>query len=136
MSDKPSILVVEDSNIILIPYVKLLENLGIPVVGTCQSGKEAVKKYEECSPDIISLDLHLITNDNVDDIDGDEAAQQILEKFPKAKIIFATAAEDEQNLSFIMQLSLSFPDAGLTYLEKPIQKKSLLEAIEEVTGIE
>jgi len=63
---------------------KLAEQPELQVVGEVSDGLEAVQKAEELKPDLILLDIGLLT------LNGIEAARRIRTLVPESKIIFAT----------------------------------------------
>lgn len=86
-------MVVDDSRMVHLQMHKLLENTEYEVAGDCKSGKEAVSKYEEIQPDIVTMDIIM------PGMDGLETARTILENHPEAKIVMLSslAYEDPVN---------------------------------------
>jgi DNA-binding NarL/FixJ family response regulator len=58
------------------------------VVGTESDGSQAVRLAEELQPDLILLDIHLLT------LNGIEAARQITKVAPKSGILFVSGESD------------------------------------------
>lgn len=56
----------------------------IEVLAVGNNGLEAIEIYEKYQPDILLLDIQM------PEMNGLEAAKIILEKYPKAKILFLT----------------------------------------------
>jgi DNA-binding NarL/FixJ family response regulator len=89
------------------------------IVGQASDGLEAVQKAQELQPDLILLDIGLPT------LNGIEAAKQICEKVPDAKILFCS-----ENRSWdIAEEGLRI---GAGYVLKSEAGKDLLPAVEAV----
>mgnify|MGYP000021518165 CR=1 FL=1 len=90
---------------------------GISVVGEATSGNEAVRRADECGPDVILMDL-VMENGN-----GIEATKTILSRHPIIKIIILTSFYDDQKV---------FPaiEAGaISYLLKTASADEIIQAI-------
>jgi DNA-binding NarL/FixJ family response regulator len=62
----PRTLIVDDSEQFLASAKRLLSVGGVTIVGTAQSGKEAVRLANELRPDIVLVDIDLGGEDGVD----------------------------------------------------------------------
>ena len=95
-TEKINIMVVDDMPEI-VNYFK--ENLNrepdLNVVGTANSGMEAVSVAESCHPDVILMDIQMETNNS-----GIIAAEKIHKLLPDAKIIIVTIHEDDELLFY------------------------------------
>ena len=60
------------------------------VVGAVENGREVIRTYEETNPDVVLLDIKM------PDMDGIEAAKQIRNHDPDAKIVMLTTFSDRQ----------------------------------------
>ena len=99
-------MVVDDSRIMELQICKLLEDSDFEVVAYCENGEEAIAKYEEILPDVVTLDLIM------PGIDGLETAQVILDKHPDAKLIIISSLSDGRN----NLMRSKAPALALTYL--------------------
>ena len=90
------------------------------VVGFAVNGKEAVEKYKELKPDLVTMDLAMEV------MDGIQAIREIKKDDPNALIIAITAlGTPEQEKAAL--------DAGADgYLWKPFSIKNLFEALEKL----
>ena len=61
--------------------------LGFTICGTGENGEEAINLYRQHLPDLLTMDLTMPT------LDGRGALLQILEEFPKAKILVISAVK-------------------------------------------
>ena len=82
---KKRLMVVDDSRVMELQICKLLENSKYEVVAYCENGEEAIARYEEVQPDIVTMDIIM------PGIDGLEAAQVIAEAHPDARIIMISS---------------------------------------------
>lgn len=85
------ILVADDHEIVRQGLRTLLEaHPGWEVCGEAADGREAVSKVQQLRPDVIALDI------GMPNLNGLDAARQILRENPKAKILFLTIYETDQ----------------------------------------
>ena len=82
---KKRLMVVDDSRVMELQICKLLENSKYEVVAYCENGEEAIARYEEVQPDIVTMDIIM------PGIDGLEAAQVLLEEHPEARIVMVSS---------------------------------------------
>ena len=114
------ILVADDHTLLVEAFVKLLEPK-YDVVGTAADGRELLIEAERLNPDIILLDLSMPKLNALD------AAHQIKQKRPDAKLIFLTVNEDPGLVAEAFRLGAS------GYLLKNSAASELFQAIEEVS---
>lgn len=79
------ILIVDDSLFMRQMLADLLPKDKFEVVGQASTGKEAIDKYKELLPDIITMDI------TMPDMDGISAVKKIKEINSEAKIIMCSA---------------------------------------------
>jgi len=85
------ILIADDHEIVRQGLRSLLQSRpGWEVCGEASDGWEAVKKATELHPDIVALDI------GMPNLNGLDAARQILRNDPRQKILFLTIYESEQ----------------------------------------
>ncbi|MBK5190986.1 MAG: response regulator [Methanosarcinales archaeon] len=121
---KNRILIVEDA-----PYMRemIIEMLNhaqdrYEVVGFAINGKEAIEKYRELKPDLVTMDLVM------EEMDGIQAIRKIKQEDPNALILVITAMDTPENRTMAM-------DAGADgYLWKPFTINNLLDVLEEMFG--
>ena len=114
------ILVADDHALLVEAFVKLLEPK-YDVVGTAADGRELLIEAERLNPDIILLDL------SMPKLNGLDAAHQIKQKRPDAKLIFLTVNEDPGLVAEAFRLGAS------GYLLKNSAASELFQAIQEVS---
>ena len=66
----------------------LSRNKQYVIVGEAVNGREAIEKYKALKPDLVILDI------SMPEVNGMEAAKEIITQHPKAKIIILSMYED------------------------------------------
>ena len=77
---KKKVMVVDDSRVTEIQICKLLEDTDYEVAAYCENGEEAIARYAEVAPDIVTLDIIM------PGMDGLETAQVLLDEHPEARM--------------------------------------------------
>lgn len=112
------ILIVEDEKIIAFDLQRRLKSFGYEVVGQCTSGPEAIEAAGRLRPSLVLMDIMI-----EGEMDGIEAARQILEQF-QISSIFLTAYSDEATLE---RAKASQP---LGYILKPFKERELYSTLD------
>ncbi len=110
-------LIVEDDDLICHLIEWRLKKLGYSISGKAATGKDAIARTEETSPDAILMDISL-----KGDMDGIETAKIIKEKF-NIPIIFLTASSDDKTLNRVI------PFQPAQYILKPFNDDDLRIAL-------
>lgn len=85
------ILVVDDDKIVASSLKMILESSRkIQVLALGSSGEEAVRLYEQYSPDVLLMDIRM------EGMTGLEAGERILKRSPDAKILYLTTFADDE----------------------------------------
>lgn len=117
------ILIVDDASFMRKMMGDILTKNGFVVVGEAGDGMEAVEKYEELKPDLVTMDI------TMPEMTGIEALKEILEEDPDAKIVMCSAMGQQA----MVQEAL---DAGaLEFIVKPFKPDRVLEAISKTLGL-
>lgn len=113
-----NVLIVEDDMLLSLVEERLIQKLGHNVVGKVTTGKEAIEKSKELSPDLIMMDIIL-----KGEMDGIEAMEKIREE-SEVPVIYLSGNSDRYN--FERAKKTQFTD----YLVKPITSKDLKEPMD------
>jgi DNA-binding NarL/FixJ family response regulator len=101
--------IVDDSVFILNKLDRVFrERFGFEVVAQGKDGNDAIALYEKHRPDLLTLDISMPNKR------GNDAAKEILSKYPEAKIMIISAVRGNDILE-----CLSFGAKG--YMEKPLR---------------
>lgn len=87
------VILVDDDELVLRSLKSIMEFNQVEVVGIAKDGQEAIGLYEQQKPNVMLMDIRM------KNVNGIEAAEQILNKFPDAKILLLTTFEDEQYIT-------------------------------------
>lgn len=85
-------IVIVDDDILVSSALKTILEAGgeVEVTGTGQDGKDAVRLYDELLPDVLLMDIRM------KDMNGLDAAEQILKMHTDAKILLLTTFSDDE----------------------------------------
>jgi two-component system chemotaxis response regulator CheY len=118
-----NVLVVDDSAFMRNLLKQLLED-DHEVVGEAENGVEAVEMYRELDPDVVTMDVVMPIRNGI------EATSEIKSIDPDSSVIMCTSVGQEEKMREAVE-------AGADgYITKPFQKPNVLEAIDDVVGVE
>ncbi|MDD5448473.1 MAG: response regulator [Actinomycetota bacterium] len=112
----PTVLVVDDALFMRMMIKDILTKDGLVVVGEAENGLEAVEKYAELKPDLVTMDIVM------PEMDGIEAVRKIIKANPDAKILMCSAMGQQP-------LVVEALEAGAKdFIVKPFQPAKVIEA--------
>ncbi|MBM7623357.1 response regulator [Sporohalobacter salinus] len=117
-----SILIVDDAQFMRTMLSKLVQEEGYEVVGEAVNGEDAVEKYKEFNPDLVTMDI------TMPEMDGIEAMEHIKEFDPEADIIVCSAMG--QKPMVVDALEAGAKD----FIVKPIKPEKVKEALNNILG--
>lgn len=117
------ILVVDDAKFMRITLTDILVKANHEVVSEAENGIEAVKKYKETQPDLVTMDI------TMPEMNGIDAVKMIKEIDPKAKIIMCSAMGQQKMV--VDAISAGAKD----YIVKPFDDSRVVEAINSVLNL-
>lgn len=115
--NKHRIMVVDDSRVVYAEMKKMLEDSEIEIVAFCRSGEDAVEQYGEVQPELVTMDIVM------PGMDGLEACQALLEKWPDARVFMVSSMAYEDMINTAASLGAK------GFLFKPFTRDSLLEGL-------
>ena len=125
MTDKKTILIIDDEPDTLTYFVNLFEDNGYNTI-TAENGDEAVAKVRDNPPDLITLDITMPEMSGVKfyrTLRGDEKRKSI-------PIIIVTGVDDSFKQFISSRKQVPPPDG---YLSKPIDEEELLSLVKKLT---
>ena len=111
------ILVVDDAAFMRKMVSDALTKGGHEVVGEAGNGQEAIARFQELKPELMTLDI------TMPEKDGLEALSEIMTLDPGAKVLMCSALGQESKV--IESIKLGAKD----FVVKPFQPERLLEAV-------
>ena len=84
-----TVLVVDDAAFMRVSIKNMLTKNGYDVIGEAENGKIAIQKYQELSPDIVTMDI------TMPEMDGLASLKKILEADSKANVVMVSAMGQE-----------------------------------------
>ncbi len=115
-----NVFIVEDLPMMRELLSMTIESLGHTVVGFAENGKDAIAKYAEHNPDLMTLDISL------PDMDGLFVLKEIRLKHPQAKILIVTANDQKM----LQKQALALGASGV--LLKPFVVEDIMAALSKV----
>ena len=116
------VLVVDDAAFMRMMIKDILVNNGFEVVGEASNGEEAIKKYDELKPDLMTLDITMPV------MDGLQCLKSLKEQYSDAKVVMCSAMGQQAMVIEAIQAGAK------DFIVKPFQKDRVLEAINKVVG--
>ena len=111
------VLVVDDAAFMRKVVSDALASGGHEVVGEAGNGAEAVQRYQELSPELVTLDI------TMPEKDGLEALGEIISLDPAARVLMCSALGQESKVIESIQ------KGAKDFVVKPFQPPQLLEAV-------
>lgn len=121
---KKQVMVVDDSRMTELQIRKFLEGSDFELAAYCDNGEDAIARYGEVRPDVVTMDIIM------PGIDGLETAKIILEEHPDARIVMVSSLIYDDTISEAQKVGAK------TFLYKPLTREALLRTLEEVTAPE
>jgi two-component system chemotaxis response regulator CheY len=117
-----TVLVCDDAIFMRTMIGDILNQAGFEVVGEAESGLQAVQKYRELKPDLVTMDIVM------PDMGGIEAVREICKQDPDAKILMCSAMGQQALVVEAIQAGAK------DFVVKPFQPSRVLEAVQRVLG--
>lgn len=114
------VLIVDDAVFMRMKLRDILEKNGYEVIAEAQNGVEAVEKYNQEKPDLVTMDI------TMPEMDGVAALKEIKSKNPDAKIIMCSAMGQQ---SMVME---AIQSGAVDFIVKPFDTDRVLQSLERV----
>ncbi len=111
------ILIVDDAAFMRMMIKDILSKNGFDVVGEAADGVQAVEKFQELLPDLVTMDI------TMPEMDGITALKEIKKINPSAKVIMCSAMGQQAMVIDAIQAGAK------DFIVKPFQADRVLEAI-------
>jgi two-component system chemotaxis response regulator CheY len=114
------LLIVDDAVIMRMRIREIAREAGWTVVGEAANGQEAIARFRELTPDLVTLDIVMPVKDGV------TALREIRQEYPGARIIMVSAVDQREKLLECIRLG------ALDFVVKPFNKASLTDVLSRV----
>ena len=114
------ILIVDDSAFMRGSLKYIVENDGHLVVGMASNGEEAIERYKELKPDIVTLDILM------QGMDGIQALKGLMEYDKRASVIMVTSLTQKEVERQVQELGVS------GFIKKPFNPQEITDEIRRV----
>jgi two-component system chemotaxis response regulator CheY len=116
------ILIVDDAAFMRMMVRDILTKNGYVVCGEAKDGAEAIEKYKEVKPDLVTMDI------TMPEMDGITALRAIKQIDPNAKVIMCSAMGQQGMVIDAIQAGAK------DFIVKPFQPDRVIEAIKKTMG--
>ncbi len=107
------VLIVDDALIMRMRIKEIARDAGWEIAGEAANGEEALARYRELHPDLMTLDIVMPR------MDGVAVLRQIREEDPRAKIVMVSAVDQKHKLTECIRLG------AVDFIVKPFDKARL-----------
>ena len=116
------IMVVDDSRLVRVQLEDVLAGTEYEIAAYCRSGEDAIARYAEVQPDLVTMDIIM------PGIDGLETAQVLMYEHDEAKVLMISSLGDDDMLQELYGIGAQ----GVLF--KPLTREALLEALKRALG--
>ena len=116
------VLVCDDAIFMRTMISDILGGAGYEVVGEAETGVQAIERYKELKPDLVTMDIVM------PDMGGIDAVREIVKNDPNAKILMCSAMGQQALVVEAIQAGAK------DFVVKPFQPSRVLEAVQRVLG--
>jgi len=117
-----TVLVCDDAVFMRTMISDILTQAGLEVIGEADSGAQAVEKYRQLKPDLVTMDIIM------PEMGGIDAVKAITEFDPEARVLMCSAMGQQALVAEAIQAGAK------DFVVKPFQPSRVLEAVQRVLG--
>ena len=117
-----TVLVCDDAIFMRTMITDILTQAGYEVIGEAETGAQAVEKYRQLKPDMVTMDIVM------PDMGGIEAVREICKDNPEARILLCSAMGQQALVVEAIQAGAK------DFVVKPFQPSRVLEAVQRLLG--
>lgn len=114
------VLIVDDAVFMRLALKMMLEKNGFEVVGEAENGAVAVKKYQQLSPDLVTMDI------TMPEVDGIESLKRIRAIDKNAKVVMVSAMGQE---SLIREAVMA---GAKNFIVKPLKEETVIKTLSKI----
>ena len=110
-----TVLIADDAAFMRAKLKAIVEKNGYQVVGEAENGKEAIVKYFELKPDLVTMDITMPS------MDGLSALKEIRKRDPKSNIVIISAMGQEATIREAIMAG------ARNFIVKPFNESQILD---------
>ena len=110
-----SVLIVDDAAFMRMTIKNMLVRGDFEIAGEAENGFQAIKKYKECKPDIVTMDI------TMPEMDGLAALEAIIQYDANAKVIMLSAMGQE------VMVKDAIIRGAKTFIVKPFKEEHIIK---------
>jgi two-component system chemotaxis response regulator CheY len=114
------VLIVDDASVARLMIKKILTQSDFTIIGEAANGKDALVKYKELKPDIVTMDMIM------PEADGIQATKDILAFDKNAKVVIVSGIDQKEMLVQAINAGAS------SYIVKPFESDRVISTLNEV----
>lgn len=116
------VLIVDDASVVRLMIKKALKEGDFEIVGEAVNGIDALTKYKELRPDIVTMDI------TMPEADGIQATKDIIAFDENAKVVIMSGIEQKE------MLWQAIKAGAASYIVKPFENDRVISTLNEVIG--
>jgi two-component system chemotaxis response regulator CheY len=117
-----TVLVCDDAIFMRTMVSDILTQAGFEIIGEAETGVQAVERYQQLKPDLVTMDIVM------PDMGGIDAVREICKIDPSARILMCSAMGQQALVVEAIQAGAK------DFVVKPFQPSRVLEAVQRVLG--
>lgn len=112
-------MVVDDSRLVRVQLGDVLEGTDYEIAAYCRSGEDAIARYDEVKPDLVTMDIIM------QGMDGLDASEIILKQHPEARIVMVSSLAYDDTFERAKAIGTK------GFVDKPFHREQLLKVFGE-----
>lgn len=116
------VLIVDDASVVRLMIKKVLKESDFEVVGEAVNGVDALTKYKELRPDVVTMDI------TMPEADGIQATKDIMAFDEDAKVVIVSGIDQKE------MLWRAIKAGAASYIVKPFENDRVISTLNEVTA--
>ncbi len=114
------VLIVDDASVARLMIKRILTQSDFTIIGEAINGKDALVKYKELKPDVVTMDMIM------PEADGIQATKDILAFDENAKVVIVSSIDQKEMLVQAINAGAS------SYIVKPFESDRVISTLNEV----
>ncbi len=114
------VLIVDDASVVRLMIRKILTQNDFTIIGEAINGKDALVKYKELKPDIVTMDMIM------PEADGIQATKDIIAFDENAKVVIVSGIDQKEMLAQAISAGAS------SYIVKPFETDRVISTLNYV----